>query len=138
MINKFSFEFVDHIPSTVEDGKLYISIPFATVVHRCACGCGREVVTPLTPTDWRLIFDGDTVSLHPSIGNWNFPCQSHYWIRENAIHWAPKWSEEEIKAGRTYDRTAKARYFETAASQRVEAQLKPKPSLWQRFRSLWS
>ena len=53
-------------------------------------GCGGRVVTPLSPDDWRLTYDGDTVSLWPSIGNWAFACQSHYWIRSDQIVWAPK------------------------------------------------
>ncbi len=64
---------------------LYVSIEFTTVVHKCCCGCGREVVTPLSPTDWKLTFDGVSISLHPSIGSWNLPCQSHYWIRHNRV-----------------------------------------------------
>lgn len=94
-------EFVEFVPDQLRDGVLYISIPYATVVHRCCCGCGNEVVTPLSPTDWKLIFDGRTISLHPSIGNWSFPCQSHYWIRDNGVEWAPRWSKEKIEAART-------------------------------------
>jgi Family of unknown function (DUF6527) len=33
----------------------------------CCCGCGEKVVTPLRPTDWKLIFDGKTISLDPSL-----------------------------------------------------------------------
>lgn len=105
-------EFVEHIPPTLEEEKLYISISFATAAHRGFCGCGMEVVTPLTPTDWALIFDGETVSLDPSIGNWSFPCQSHYWIERNAVIWARRWSQEEIEAGRADDRHAKRTFFE--------------------------
>ncbi|WP_328708865.1 DUF6527 family protein [Microbispora hainanensis] len=82
-----TYEFVDHAPENLEEGILYISIPFTSVLHLCCCGCGREVVTPLNPRDWRLIFDGETVSLEPSIGNWSFPCQSHYWIRNSTVRW---------------------------------------------------
>ena len=42
----------------------------ATSAHSCCCGCGEEVVAPLTPTDWKMTFDGETTSLRPSIGNW--------------------------------------------------------------------
>jgi Family of unknown function (DUF6527) len=101
-------EFVEFIPDALEEGALYVSIPYTTAAHLCACGCGHEVVTPLSPTDWQLIFDGETVSLKPSIGNWSFPCQSHYWIERNHIRWAPRWSREQIDAGREHDRLAKA------------------------------
>ena len=80
--------FVEFIPDRLESGALYVSMAFATVAHRCCCGCGSEVVTPLSPTDWKLIFDGESVSLEPSIGNWSFPCQSHYWITGGKIRWS--------------------------------------------------
>lgn len=63
-------------------------------MHLCACGCRTKVVTPISSTEWRLIYDGESVSLYPSIGNWQFPCQSHYWIRRNEIRWAREWSAD--------------------------------------------
>lgn len=104
-------EFVDFIPDKLKDGTIYVSVAYATAAHKCCCGCGREVVTPLSPTDWKLIFDGESISLDPSIGNWNFPCQSHYWIEGNKVLWARRWSEKEIKAGRESDSRAKANYY---------------------------
>ena len=103
-------EFVEFIPEELQEGTLYVSIRFATVSHLCPCGCKSKVVTPLRPTDWKLIFDGKTISLHPSIGNWSFPCRSHYWIRKNRVRWAEEWSQARIDAGRAYDRRAKDRY----------------------------
>jgi hypothetical protein len=70
------------------------------------------VVTPLSPTDWELVFDGRSISLSPSIGNWDYPCRSHYWIKYNVVEWAPPWSQEEIQAGRAADALAKERYFQ--------------------------
>jgi hypothetical protein len=78
-------KFLEIIPDYLEDDILYISVQYKTVVHKCICGCGNEVVTPLTPNDWRLTFDGKTISLYPSIGNWSFKCKSHYWIRNSVI-----------------------------------------------------
>ena len=83
-------EFVEFIPDELKERTLYISITYCTAVHKCCCGCGREVVTPLSPASWQLIFDGKTVSLHPSIGNWSLPCQSHYFITKNNVVWAQK------------------------------------------------
>ncbi len=105
--------FVECMPDTLEDGVVYVSIPFALVSHKCCCGCGEEVVTPLSPTDWEFIFDGETVSLYPSIGNWNFKCRSHYWITRDRVEWAPQWSDDEIREGRHRDNVAKKRYFES-------------------------
>jgi hypothetical protein len=104
-------EFVEFIPDEVENGVLYISTRYATATHKCACGCGEIVVTPVRPTDWTLMWNGETITLNPSIGNWSLPCRSHYWIVENRIVWARKWSPREIDAGRAKDRSAKARYY---------------------------
>jgi len=105
-------QFVEYIPDVLEDGTLYVSIAFATAVHRCFCGCGSEVVTPLSPTDWELAFDGKTVSLHPSVGSWSLKCRSHYWVRRNRVEWAPQWSQEQIETERARDRRAKRAHYE--------------------------
>lgn len=81
-------EFVDFIPDHLEAGKLYISRRYATAIHLCACGCGNETVTPIKPDGWQLAEADTTVSLTPSIGNFNFPCKSHYFITENNVVWA--------------------------------------------------
>jgi hypothetical protein len=104
-------KFIDLVPDVLENGVLYISIEYCSAIHKCACGCGNEVVTPLSPTDWQLIFDGKTVSLNPSIGNWNFECKSHYWITKNKVRFARKWSDLEITAGRKNDVEKKKKYF---------------------------
>lgn len=104
-------KFVDFIPDTIEDGVLYVSIKYCTTIHKCVCGCGNEVVAPLSPTDWKLTFDGKTISLSPSIGNWNFECQSHYWITKNKIRFAAKWDREEIQDGRDKDKKRKANFY---------------------------
>ena len=104
-------EFVEFIPDEMQQETLYISIRFATASHLCCCGCGSKVVTPIRPTDWKLIFDGKTVSLHPSIGNWSFPCQSHYWIRNSRVEWTSRWSHAKIEQGRLDNVFAKEEYF---------------------------
>lgn len=100
--------FVESIPEALDEGVLYVSMTFATTIHLCACGCGREAVAPLSPTDWKLCFDGEHVTLDPSIGNWSFPCRSHYWVRNNRIRWAASMSVEEISDLRALDRARKA------------------------------
>jgi hypothetical protein len=93
-------KFVEFIPRELEANTIYVSIPYATAIHNCCCGCGNRVVTPISPADWKLIFDGRSISLEPSIGNWSFPCQSHYWITNNNVVWARRWSKNEISAAR--------------------------------------
>jgi hypothetical protein len=104
-------EFVEEIPERLGEGVLYVSIPYATAVHTCFCGCGNEVVTPITPTDWELRFDGETVSLHPSIGSWSLDCRSHYWIRHDRVEWADDWSQDQVDHARSMDRRAKERWY---------------------------
>ena len=105
-------EFVEYIPEDLKEGTIYVSLAFATAAHNCCCGCRNVVITPLSPTDWKLIFDGESISLDPSIGNWSFPCQSHYWITRNKARWAPQWSKKQIEAGRLRDRLASRRRTE--------------------------
>lgn len=62
--------FVSVIPDKLDEGILYVSIQYNTALHKCACGCGEEVVTPITPSDWKITYNGESVSLYPSIGNW--------------------------------------------------------------------
>ena len=106
-----AYEFVEFIPDDLKERTLYISITYCTAVHKCCCGCGREVVTPLSPTAWQLIFDGKTVSLYPSIGNWSLPCQSHYFITKDKVVWAPKWTKRQIEKGRVREARARQRYY---------------------------
>jgi hypothetical protein len=58
-----------------------------------------------------MIFDGETVSLDPSIGNWSFPCRSHYWLERGGVRGALQWSTAEIERGRALDRIRKSRYY---------------------------
>jgi hypothetical protein len=136
----FEHEFVEFIPEELRAATIYVSIRFATVAHLCACGCKKKVVTPLKPTDWKLTFDGKTISLHPSVGNWAFPCRSHYWIRKNKVQWAADWSDARVEANREYDRRSKERYFsEVEESQReipaAKAAQQPvaNPAWWKRI-----
>lgn len=137
--------FVEHIPEVLEQGVLYVSMEYATAVHSCCCGCGEEVVTPFTPTDWKMTYDGETISLWPSIGSWDLPCRSHYVIERGKVITARPWAEEEIAAERRRDRMAKARHYETVENPgAVETEpistksSKEAPRLWSKIKQwLW-
>jgi hypothetical protein len=62
------------------------------------------VVTPLNPAKWHFSEHEGTVSLSPSVGNWSFPCKSHYWIAGNRVQWAGAMSAEQIAIVKTRDR----------------------------------
>ena len=133
MIAELRPEFVEFIPKQTLDGVLYVSIEYATAVHRCCCGCGNKVVTPLSPASWSLTFDGETVSLDPSIGNWSFDCRSHYWINRNRVEWAPSWSAAEVASGRHAAARRLARHLDRAPGGTEPPDAVPRTSWWRRW-----
>ncbi len=148
----FHVEFVESAPDQLEQSTLYVSMRFATVVHLCACGCGTETVTPLDPTDYKLIYDGDTITLCPSIGNWQYPCRSHYFIRRNRVVRADDMADEQIAGGRRKSRRAKELAYSSisgvhasstaAPAQAMRRRAGPLAVAWKRLgdrvrRSIW-
>jgi hypothetical protein len=103
--------FVETFPDTLETAKLYVSIPHCVAAHSCACGCGEPVFTPISPVGWSIQFNGESISLYPSIGNWSLPCRSHYWIRNNRVEWSYRFNERDIKAVKERDLLSRERYF---------------------------
>ena len=106
-----SHEFVDLIPDVIENDVVYVSIKHRTAIHKCCCGCGEEVVTPLSPAGWEVTFNGVSISVYPSIGNWNSKCQSHYFITNNKVEWARKWSAKRIAKKKIEDEKDRQDYY---------------------------
>ena len=133
--------FVRNVPRELDPAVLYISIDYATAVHSCCCGCGDRVVTPFTPTDWRMTFDGESVSLNPSVGNWNQVCRSHYIIERNCVIECGDWSKARIEAERRRDKRKKSEYYSHVQTHpRVDSSQPPlagnvsqTSGLWTRF-----
>lgn len=122
---RLEHRFVQHIPEKLDPGVLHISMEYATAAHGCCCGCGEEVVTPFTPTDWKMTFDGETISLRPSIGNWTLACRSHYVIDRGKVIEAGPWTDEQIAAERRRDRATKARHYGAPAPAQITASAQP-------------
>lgn len=134
---RLEHRFVEHIPEHLEAGILYVSLEYATAAHRCCCGCGEEVVTPFTPTDWKMTFDGESISLSPSIGSWTLKCRSHYVIVRGEVLQAPQWSDEQVAAERRRDRAAKTRFYGQPPKVGQSAEVDPStapPAFWN---SVW-
>lgn len=133
----YTHKFVKAFPEPLGEGILYVSVDFGTAAHLCFCGCGGEVYTRFSPRDWAMTFDGETVSLKPSIGNWSFPCQSHYWLARGQVRWADRWSPEEIERGRVLDRYQQGRHYGGTTSAPVSSRSteKRRPGLLDRFTS---
>lgn len=104
---------------SLDRGKLYVCCRYRAVTHLCACGCGVEINTPLHPTGWTLRYDGVSVSLSPSVGNWSEKCQSHYWITNNRIRWCPTWPWDKILQTRRARDTELEHYFDTNTDPRT-------------------
>ena len=109
---KFELQRVHYMPKELKPGVLYVSEEFDTAAHLCACGCGSKIRTPLGPTEWSVKETNSGPSLHPSVGNWQQPCQSHYWIKQGEIRWASKWTAEEIVIGRQQEEESRRAYYD--------------------------
>jgi hypothetical protein len=115
-LHKIRLVRVQYVPRALEHGLLYLSEEFAAAVHLCACGCGEKVSTPLGPTEWRLKEMLAGPSLTPSIGNWQLPCQSHYWINSGNVIWHGAWTQEEILAGREAENRRREEYYKARST----------------------
>lgn len=114
-IDRLEPRFVEAIPDELEPGFLYVSIRFRTAQHLCACGCGSRIVTPIKPKKYSLAYDGETVSLWPSVGNWQKPCKSHYVIRHSRVEWHPEWTHRQITRGRARDQAELREYYKSTS-----------------------
>ncbi len=142
-----SHRYVEFIPKELEDGVLYISNRFRTASHKCCCGCGHKVVTPLNSAKWRLVDHGTTVSLAPSVGLGTLPCRSHYWVRRSQIDWYPNMTGAQTAKAQQADRYASQVY--TGERLPPLAHVTPRPisppasnmrwwdTLWTWLKSLW-
>ncbi|WP_127794355.1 DUF6527 family protein [Agromyces sp. LHK192] len=101
-----------YIPRTLEPHTFYISEVYGTTAHLCACGCRTKVFLPLSPAEWRVKFDEVGITVRPSVGNWEFPCRSHYFITQNAVQWAAAWDQVRVEDGRRKDGHDLDKYFD--------------------------
>jgi hypothetical protein len=105
--------FVEFVPDALEHGVVYIAIAYGAVIHACCCGCGEKVATPLGPAEWSLTYNGEEITLDPSIGNGALPCRSHYFITRNEVRWARPLSKAQTTAALQRDATAVAEYYQS-------------------------
>jgi hypothetical protein len=127
-VSQFRLAEVESFPRPLEAGVVYYSERFSGAAHACACGCGMEVITPISPVQWRITRNARGVSLRPSIGNWNFPCRSHYWIIDSTVHWSADMTENQIRAGRAYNSALREQYFKAKNAEQSPSTPQPSPS----------
>lgn len=109
---KFELQQVEFMPKELEPNVLYVSETYGTAAHLCACGCGAKIRTPLGPTEWSVRSGRNGPTLRPSVGNWQLPCRSHYFITNGEIEWASQWSEARIQAGRVQEAARREAHLE--------------------------
>lgn len=102
---RYTAEFVESFPTPLEPRILYVSLIYSTAAHICPCGCGREVVTKLSPARYRFIYNGEA-SLHPSIASTGLPCNSHYFITRGEVNWSLPLTPAEAARARVVDQKA--------------------------------
>ena len=107
-IKRWELVWVEDMPPVLEEGKVYVSILHDLTEHLCACGCGEEISLRLSPSGWQIEYDGETISISPSIGNWQLPCSSHYFIIQNQTVEAEQWTTTRILAERKQNKRQKA------------------------------
>lgn len=122
-MNKVKLSKVHFIPPDLEPGILYVSEEFGVACHLCPCGCSNKIVTPIGTTDWSFTEEDGEPTLYPSVGNWQIPCKSHYWIIHGEIRWSYQWTEEQILAGRQFEEKRRQLYFNEVQSKRNKKSL---------------
>lgn len=122
---------VKFMPAALEPNIVYFAEEYGAAAHLCACGCGSKVRTPIGPTWWSLIDGPSGVSLTPSIGNWQQPCRSHYWITDGEVVWSNQWTDEEVAEGRKQEQARRDAYY--AARQARPAKRGFLRRLWGKF-----
>jgi hypothetical protein len=106
------------MPQDLEPGILYYSEEFKVSGHLCPCGCGNKVITPIGLNGWSFSQQKGFATLDPSLGNWELPCRSHYWIIKNQVFWADQWNSRQINAGRKREEKKQKVYYKSLATKR--------------------
>lgn len=126
MITDIRLVYVHYVPPQLEPGILYVSKEFEVAAHLCPCHCNNKIVTPLGKTEWLFQERKGKATLYPSLGNWQLPCRSHYWITGGKIVWSYQFTEKEIQevyAGEKAQR--EAYYSQKASKKKLKSAIKP-------------
>jgi len=122
-MDKITLLHVQYMPKELESGILYVSKEFEVAGHLCPCECGNKIITPLGYTEWTFSEFKNKATLYPSIGNWQLPCRSHYWITNGEIQWSYKWTEKQIEAGRRAEEIRRKEHYDKLNKKREKQSL---------------
>jgi len=85
---KYRYELVGRIPAPMREGVIYHTEEFELAGLLCACGCGHRI-TLLVPDSHQVWEEGGYATIRPSIGVFDAPCKSHYFINAGSVQWLP-------------------------------------------------
>ena len=94
-----------------------ILLLFLLTVYPVAASSADDAQTSQNRPHWSFELKGGL--FYPSIGNWQFPCKSHYWISGGEIRWAEEWTPEQIEAGREAEDQRRRRYYRERDRQQI-------------------
>lgn len=75
----------------MEPGVVFHSEEFELAGLLCACGCGHRI-TLLVPDSHEIIDQAGWATVRPSIGVFDAPCKSHFFIHNGNVAWMPAFS----------------------------------------------
>lgn len=77
----------------MEDGVVYHTEEFELAGMLCACGCGHRI-TLLVPDSHQVLNDDGYATVSPSVGVFDAPCRSHFFIHAGEVEWLPAFTGE--------------------------------------------
>lgn len=92
---KYRYRLVERIPNILQEGIVYHTEEFELAGLLCACGCGHRI-TLLVPDSHRVSDERGYATIWPSIGVFDAPCKSHYFINAGEIQWRPAFSASQV------------------------------------------
>ena len=85
---RYQYESVERIPREMADSVVYHTEEFELAGLLCACGCGHRV-TLLVPDSHQVWNEGGYATVSPSVGVFDAPCKSHFFIRCGNVKMLP-------------------------------------------------
>ncbi len=131
-MEKIKLVLVKFLPKELEPWVLYVSEEFSVAGHLCPCGCGNKIITPLGLTEWSFTEYNGKPTLYPSLGNWQLPCRSHYWITEGVIGWSYQWTDDQIIEGYRSEEMKRKIHFERLSKKQKRKTILSRISDWSR------
>jgi hypothetical protein len=94
---KYRYQKVDRTPATLVDGVVYHNEDFELAALSCACGCGHRI-TLLVPDSHQVFDHGGFATVRPSIGVFDAPCLSHFFVTAGDVEWLDAFSQPSAAA----------------------------------------